>query len=131
MIFAHAEGSSGLERLRVTSSMTVTGSPLVMRPMTSPASPARLRTLTRLATTTAGPALRGTVLNSGAAAAFLVVFFLAGAGFFSAAGFTVSAGVVAGVAGGTAWSASTLPAEIIAANSTLNFAQTFIFITQP
>src|SRR5436190_7329894 len=94
-IFAQAEGSSGFDFARVTSSITVTGSPLVMRPMTSPASPARLRKFTRLATTTADPAVRGTVFNSGGGAeGFFAAFFLVAAGLVAGAGFTVSAGLV-------------------------------------
>src|SRR5690242_16774012 len=78
-ILAQADGSSGPDFFRRISSITVTESPLLSRPMTSPLSPAWPRTLTLLAITTAGPATRGTVRRSSTAVFFalrLFVFFL-------------------------------------------------------
>src|SRR2546426_1162816 len=76
-IFAHAEGSSGPDFLRMISPRTVTGWSLVTWPTTSPLSPAWPRTLTLLAMTEAGPATSGTVLNSAAASLFFTAAGLA------------------------------------------------------
>src|ERR1019366_8999342 len=114
VIFAQADGSSGPELFRTISSSTVTDWPLVIRVTTSLLSLAWPRTLTLLATTTAGPATSGTVFNSGAGAffsgAFSAFFFAAffftaladGALVLAVAGATFAVGAAAGVAIGAA-----------------------------
>src|SRR5258708_1983403 len=113
MIFAQADGSSGPELLRVISSRTVTWSPLVRRVTTSLLSLAWPRTLTLLASTTAGPATSGTVFNSAARsfffeAGFFSDFFFAALVFLAglAAGALVAALVAPRAAGGALVSAS-------------------------
>src|ERR1017187_5471938 len=115
VILAQADGSSGPESFRTISSSTVTDWPLVIRVTTSLLSLAWPRTLTLLATTTAGPASIGTVLSSGAGAfcfataffsgAFSAFFFAAfffpaltaGAFVFAVAGAIVAAGAATGI----------------------------------
>src|SRR6516162_5592454 len=77
-ILAQADGSSGPEMLCTTSSSTVTAWPLLRRATISLLSLAWPRTLTWLASTTAGPATNGTVLSSA------IGSFFFGADFFSA-----------------------------------------------
>src|SRR3954470_5943243 len=88
-IFAHADGSSGPELLCTISSSTVTGAPLVRRVTTSLFNLDCARTLTLLATTTAGPAISGTVFNSALGAFFAADFF---SDFFFADFFALAAG---------------------------------------
>src|ERR1051326_464887 len=90
-IFAQAEGSSGAEFLRLTSSRTVTCWPLVRWVTTSLFSLAWPRTLTLLASQTAGPGFRGTVANRGVAFFLVAAFFsdLFLADFFAAGGLVV------------------------------------------
>src|SRR3989442_9804286 len=75
MFFAQADGSSGPEFLRVTSSSTLTIWPLVKRVSTSLLSLAWPRTLTLLAMTTTEPATRGTLFNSAPGGFFFVADF--------------------------------------------------------
>src|SRR5215475_12041219 len=79
-IFAQADGSSGAESLRRISSRTVRFWPLFTRVTISLFNRAWPRTLTLLATTTAGPATSGGIFKSAAgsdlAAFFCELFFL-------------------------------------------------------